>query len=393
MTMLCNIEVYPTVEGLARAGYEMPKPVSVPLVGVYQGSFRIADGKSVSVLSSPLQRHNQEQRIDLDRYNALFADRTVMIERSLEGWLEGSHAIETDNRMPFIGAVQTMHQRLAVAYLNKYVHDELMLVPLKDVGKAVSMLETVRQKIKNYMATEEYKALSKGKELNIEQIAINIIAGEVMPGQDIAAITTDGKTLAVNKDYTAMIKALADYYDMDPETLDMYFIMAHEMAAHGALKIHSESELEAHIHEFFKKLAEKEPRGHALTVPRTESSKRQLYLDLARIAETRLGEVRENYGFIKSLGARLEAYIRQAIEEEGLDYEDAVDYAKAMVEEELKEESEKEADYAKTNETDDGEPDADEADAEGEPNSEEEPDADDESAEPDAGSEEADGEQ
>ncbi|MBW2984807.1 hypothetical protein KY361_06825 [Candidatus Woesearchaeota archaeon] len=329
----------PRAEGLDVA-------IVLPLKEVYPGAKRIADGKSVSNVSTYLSERQGIELPNLPLFARLFGgDRSEVIEgkRNLDEWVAatiGSKAIETDNHIPRRGAVQSLHRRLEHAGLKKYVTDFEAYCSPRDVARFLSLIETAVQKLNNYSRTDVHERLSGGKEHNIERIVISA-NGAFIPESAFAAVSRDGKTLYINENYAQMVREEAELIGVDPEAVDEDTFL-HEIVMHAIRRIKGtasgEEEVERGKYEFFKGLLKGEYDAPVITVPHSERSKYQRYLDMVRVAQYRMDHIRSMYG--SKLSSLFKEYVMRAIEE-GADLKEALQYAEKRVKEEAKKESKK----------------------------------------------------
>lgn len=337
--MIMNSRLMPNTDHLTRAGYKLPELVSLPVKEVYKGTYRIADSKSITVISSPMQRHNQHELTDMDLYNRLFGDRLVVVEGSIEGWRktgETPQTITTTVEVEDIGVIVDLTQH-SVENGRKWVSNLQYHGPIGRLGINLSKAETLRQAYLNLKETLEYQRFvkflkSRGykEPEELEQIAVGFLADN-----EAAAVTSDGKILFVNQNYAKLIEAWAKEYGVDPEEFHLYILhheIGHRWGAKGTAK--GERELESLIAQFFEKLASKEAMGPVMETRSAANSQRDRYLRIARnIAGRRYDNVSKNYGSLSSL---FQCYFKEALED-GLKEEESFDYALEKVAEKVEE--------------------------------------------------------
>jgi hypothetical protein len=371
--MLSNIDVLPKPIYI-----EAPKATEHTLVEIYPGSFRIAGGKSVSVVTNT--RLQSPELPDLNLYNNLYGDRSMIIEGNLNGWKrtgEVNQSVTTTSGVKDIGIIVDFKQHLVDGKLNKWVSNIHYHGPVNKLGQYLSKSESLRQAYINLKQTPEHKRFvkflkSKGckEPAELEKIAVGFI------GKALAAASTDGKILYANKEFQKLLIDYAERYDIDPEVLREYALGFHEQTHRFGIKgdVRGEGDLEALIVEFFEGLAKGEFDGAVMGHGRSLRSKNQKYIDIIRVAATRYGEASKNYGTF--LSAIFQEYFSAAIAE-GLSEEDARGYALKKTAEEADKIKDKDSDKEKK----DGDKDSDKDDGKDDDEKEEDSEESDEGGE------------
>ena len=210
-----------------------------------------------------------------------------------------------------------------------YVHDSIVNVPINLVGKYDSKAWDARYALTFYLNTTEGQLLdgfmnSKGYSLKHD---IDYFASGGIRKNAIAAVRGKDNIFAFNKNFRSMIAKSAKAHNVDYED-EKFNTVAHELV--HLYGINSEEELENLMLEFYSKIAEKEPEGYLIGVPKTIRSERNAYLRKSKIPLLRLA-ASGKVPFSKNIDMLVEQLYAEAINE-GLSREEAEQYIEAFIE-------------------------------------------------------------
>lgn len=234
------------------------------------------------------------------------------------------------------------------------VHDSVYKGPINRRGIAESEAENLRQNVNNYLVdycfqiTDQAQFLNKfmnSKGYKLKHDIKDFMTGGI-PKWAIAKIHFIEEYLAFNKNFRGMIAKSAKAQGVRYNDEKFNTVMHELMHLYG---VYSEEELEELSLEFYQLLANREPEGYVMAIPKTIRSEREKYIRMARIPRSRLiaqGKI-PSLKDIKNIESLVEQLYAEA-KEKGLDEIGAQQYVDACLE--IYEKAEK-ADYKETKES------------------------------------------